>query len=327
MTTVRLEAVLEGHAASVRRLSFSPDGASIAAADDEGGVRVWDIANGTSRELPTDHRRSMSLALSQSAGFLAIAGPPAPSSLWDVARAQIVATLPRPGAGTVGLAARRDDEGFGIAMQQKVQLWEAPSGSVSTLALARVPNDGLYYIEALAFSLNGSALATGSTSTSWERGSDTPFESVRLWELPGGKLLRTFPATPPMHALTFSPGGGMLAAAGPYEGPQELHVWAVATGESLATLQVDGVRGWIRDIAFSSDERYLVIAMTQPRQQEANLLRLEPIGGHHHGGKLVLTLLSVLPHTARVALSPTGDRVATIDSSDEHVVRIWRISP
>ena len=324
MSAVRLETVLEGHTAQVRSLAFSPDGATLASAADDGTVRVWDVERGTSQRLLMNHRGRLTLALSRGGRFLACANASVPPSLWDAATGRSLGTLPGPGAGVAELAPLRDREGFGVAMHQRVLIWDAPSGDVTPLAMERFPHDELFYVEALAFSRDGTSLATASTSMSWERGSGTPFESVRLWEMPSGKLRRTLHRTPPMGGLRLSPSGRMLAATGPRESPNELYVWAVASGDSLATLRLIPGGGWFRDIAFSPDERFVVMGVTHSDREEVSLLVMESSAPSNPEEKQVVTLLPLRTPAEQLALSETGTRLATVAGDGDYAVRVWQ---
>ncbi|HET6881794.1 MAG TPA: PQQ-binding-like beta-propeller repeat protein [Pirellulales bacterium] len=107
------------------------------------------------------------------------------------------------------------------------------------------------FIEDAVFSPDGRMLATASGN---QHG------TINLWELPSGRLVRRF-AIPPHeqnhpwpHAIAFSPDGDKLLA-GDTRGA--LHLWAVASGEDLYS--VEACSGWpgATAVAFSPDGQWI----------------------------------------------------------------------
>lgn len=326
MSAVRLETTLDGHTAPVRSLAFSRDGGTLATAADDGTTRVWDIQRANCRVIVTDHRGPLTLSLSHAGMALATAGPHEPLRLWHVASGRTLSTLPRPGGGLATFASVPDRESLAIAMEQRLLLWEVPSGAVTTLALERFPNDDLYYVHSLMFSPDGRTLATASTSIGWERGSLTSFESVRLWDIPSGRLKRTLPPTPPMGALAFSPNGALLAGGqGSQEFPHEVHVWDVASGRSLASLSAAAVGAWVDAVAFASDGRVLAIAVAGFPPGRASILLLDLAAAFGHRNELLVTRLPLDRPATRLAISPDGNHVASGGDPNDHAVRLWSL--
>jgi WD40 repeat protein len=97
---------------------------------------------------------------------------------------------------------------------------------------------------AIAFSADRKLLATGGPT-------------IRLWELPAGRELRSFPGAPQMHVLTFSADGKLLAAM---DGERSggVRLWDVARGQEIASSF--GQRGSIQSLACSADGRTLYSA-------------------------------------------------------------------
>jgi hypothetical protein len=105
-----------------------------------------------------------------------------------------------------------------------VKLWDLATGKLLH-ALAPLP-DGPEEHEAVAFSPDGKLLAAGGD----------PSADVRLWEVAGGRPLRTFAdrwVVEKTHALAFSPDGRRLVTGGDR---RLLRLWDVATGRVVRTL-------------------------------------------------------------------------------------------
>jgi WD40 repeat protein len=107
----------------------------------------------------------------------------------------------------------------------------------------------------MAFSPDGRLLATGwAAERSGPRDAST--DSVRLWDVATGKLVRSLcPARAAPAFLVFSPGGELLATSGDWKRPPQL--WDVATGKEVRKLagHDDPQRDWseFNPVAFSPD--------------------------------------------------------------------------
>ncbi|MFO0852553.1 MAG: serine/threonine-protein kinase [Gemmataceae bacterium] len=139
-----------------------------------------------------------------------------------------VAVLPR-----TGVVASRGEGGT-------VVVWDTATGRELTRLSAHAQT-----VEALAFSPDGTHLATGSTD-----------KTVRVWDWRTGQLVHTMAdAQGAIRGLAFSPDGRTLAIAGD---DRAVRLWRTDTGLELLTL--DDHPGPVRRVAFSSDGRLLVAA-------------------------------------------------------------------
>jgi len=168
-------------------------------------------------------------------------------------------------------------------------------------------------VTAIAFSPDGRLLAAGGRDN-----------TVRLWEVSTGRLVRVMPALSGYRALAFSPDGAAVAS------PRG--VWEVATGKlrTLTTLTNLG-----EAIAFSPDGRWLAaLGLShspggfQPRiglvevatgQEILNLAAGEVATGQE------LLNLAAGPVKARrsIAFSPDGRRLAS--TSMDNTVTLWEV--
>jgi hypothetical protein len=175
---------------------------------------------------------------------------------------------------------------------------QAPGTREDAVALLEDPKP----VVAVAFSPDGSMLATGSDWMGWTG-------HVRLWSVTSGRELRRLSPgwTSGVSGLAFSSNGAQLAAGGT---DGVVHVWHVRTGNKLARL---GRRSWVNNtdaIAFSPDVSRLATGGNDKAVRVWNAA----------SGQQLLKI----PHNTNVhaiAFSPDGNRLAT--AADDKTTRVW----
>jgi WD40 repeat protein/serine/threonine protein kinase len=198
-------------------LEFSRDGTRLAVGAETGETKVWDPVSGAA---VCTHRGPD--------GLVAAVALSADGSL--------AATAHEPKEFT---AIRHGQAPGGKPIPVAVQVWDAKTGR--DLRTLSGHANGVYRI---AFSPDGRLLATES------------YQSVRLWDLTTGSLVRELDAkamvSSASDALLFSPVGDLLATAG----GQVVQLWDVASGRSVGVLAGHS-RGLFGGVAFSPDQTRL----------------------------------------------------------------------
>lgn len=195
--------VLNGHAAAVTAIGFTPDAATLVTGSLDGTLRFWDGRSGASQAvLPAHEGGVLSAALSADGAWLASAGFDGAVKVWQTADRRLLRTLPggrariafHPREPIVAVAAEaRRDEGPG-----QVELYDCRTG---TRQLELGGSGGC-----IAFSPDGQWIATSRNTGELEG-------QVAVWEVASGHLRRSFPLTR-VEALLFSPDGRSLLASG-----------------------------------------------------------------------------------------------------------------
>ncbi len=133
---------------------------------------------------------------------------------------------------------------------------------------------------------------------------------IKIWSVPSGVEVRTITGHPgPVRGVAFSPDGALVFAAGE-GGPENAHVWDVATGASVAAFRVGaGVRAvdYARagDIALTGDEAGHVVVWSMP------------------GGTRVRSLDGHTKPVWTVKLSADGQRA--LSGSEDGTLRLWNV--
>jgi WD40 repeat protein len=150
---------------------------------------------------------------------------------------------------------------------------------------------------ALAFSPDGQSVAAGIEN------------EVRLWSVPGGRLLRTMAGHGEhVRALAFAPDGKRLVSG---DAGGLLRLWDPATGKGLWQPAAEGHRADITAAAFTQDGSVLYTgdSVGEVRAWEPRSGR--PLGGAWQQGKWVTGL----------AVSPDGRRLAAASYHGESCIR------
>jgi WD40 repeat protein/transcriptional regulator with XRE-family HTH domain len=274
LTTQSTAALLESSgAASVARIddsagivqwtALSPDRRLLAAAGDDGTLRLWDVTRPGRPTLITDLVAAHSQVPLYAAAFspdgkvLAAAGVGGVIRLWTVSGSKLTAAgrLPDGVGGTVFSLAFSPDSGTLAAGSSNgtVRLWRVtdpvrPATDGAPLAVAGT------YPNSVAFSPDGRTLAAG-----------TEAGTVLLWRVPAAARLAAGSAPAPLAGtplhgpednvvtgVAFSPDGQELAAASK---DGNVYLWRLPGGRAVADGKLTGATNWVNTVAFSPDGR------------------------------------------------------------------------
>jgi WD40 repeat protein len=213
-TTEKIEA-LKGFSDWVRSLAFSPDGRILATGSLDKTVRLWDTEKWRLLRTLQHDAEVDAVAFSPNGATLAV-GTRAPSRL----------------------------------AQPEVRLWDAESGNLTRT----LPGYSGSIVQSLAFSQDGSLLATGSGGLD-ARG--TPENTVRVWDTATWQS---------RHSLVDHTAGtvfvGFFSNCRILVGvnSQTVRLWDAQTGEVLRTVaQTKDPSGHFQSVAFAPDRMLLVI--------------------------------------------------------------------
>lgn len=319
-------------------VAFSPDGKFLAMGDNNGEIRLCQVADGRHLLTLKGHTAWVWLVtFSPDGQMLASSSEDQTVKLWDVSTGECLNTL----QGHIGgirsidfsadsciLASGSDD--------QTVKIWDVTTGKClktlqvfdsRVLSVAMSPNSDILAsgsedktvrlwdittgqcletlqghtgsVWSVAFSFDGQLLASGSQD-----------RTIKLWDINSSRCLQTLQGhTGWVNSVAFSVNGEQLASGSE---DQTVKVWDVSTGECLQNLHGNGLRVW--SIAFSSDSRTLASV------HDNQTLKLWDVSS----GRCLKTLQGYSNRVWSVAFSPKETILAS--SSEDRTVKLWDIS-
>lgn len=258
---------LTGHRDTVKTVSFSPDGRTLATGGRDGALRLWDVATGkplAEQQIAEKSTLRFAVRFPSSGNLLATmaGGYDAKVRMWDVSDPR----APRPvGEGIDGVQAfdlASDGRRMVTRSEKELRVWDVGPDAIPTALRVLPLPGGPVKLGDVVFGAGGQVAAV----------SEDGF--VRMWDVSGEPALAAELPLPKwdsynVEAFTLSPNGSKVAIATPgsNSGPSRstlggtVRIWNVADGrERRAVGALTGHVGKVSDIAVSPDGRTVASA-------------------------------------------------------------------
>jgi len=245
-------------ASTVASLTSSSDGKTVALANRNVTVKIWDLKSGKLQaRLPAFRLRATHVLSGTLKGSNtdAIIGGYTDGSLfvWDARTGHLVKTLRNPERTVTAAALSCDGSllAFSLGWQsfthtmetqgvpyQEIQLWDTQNWTLLHTIKLIGHHSG---VASLAFSPDGQTLAGGTNALG--------YDSVRLWDVKSGNEKSQLDQRGSLHpkAIAYSPDGKLLAASS--ESGSGLQIWDLATNSPLLK-NINGASSDVRGVTF-----------------------------------------------------------------------------
>ena len=238
-------AVLDETQGRMDCLAFRPDGKFMAVSGPEGIVRLYDLATLKSPSS-MQHNEILCLAFSPNGKLLAAGDSKGNLRLWNVSsvsKPALVGDWSGHRNGPVwSLAFAPDGETLASGgADHEIKLWNLSGGKQE---LKSTLSGHQHTIRSLAFSPDGKLLASAGFRDN----------TVKLWELPAGKVKHSLEMKGSAMAVAFSPDGKMLLTG---DMAKFARVWKLDGDEPFESLRID-MNGGVAQVAFTSDGKAVV---------------------------------------------------------------------
>ncbi len=300
-------ATLKGHlvkdkAKPVLSASFSPDGKTLATANSDGAVWLWDVAIGARVDQKPQRvilaegidvrSHAVRAVLFSPDGTRLSAGADKTIKLWDVKSGKDLIGFQEHKDNILGLAFSPDGKTLAsTSADGTTRLTETTTGKVvfeTAVQSARILT--------VAFSPDGKSLALANAEP-----------ELLLLDLKTGQVIRRLRGhAREIHSLAISPNGKLLATA---SRDKTIRLWDLASGKELR--QISSSDEAVKSVMFSPDGKLLV---TGGQDKTVRIL-------DHTTGMLVATLTGHTGPVYCVMFSPDGKTIAS--ASEDGTVKLW----
>ena len=306
---------LIGHTYSIKSVSFSPDGNTIASGSLDGTVRLWNIDTG----LLKTFRGDTSISFSPDGKIIATGSEDGTVRLRDVDTGRSIKTLTgtgrvysvsfSPDGNTIASGNNTVNHTVGrfefANWDYPIRLWDANTGrNIKTLT---GHTEG---VNSVRFSPDGNTIASGSDDC-----------TVRLWDANTGKNIKTLTGDTfslGVNSVSFSPDGNTIASinytthrtfGGAEDWEHPVLLWDVNTGRHIKTL-TGHTRG-VNSVSFSPDGNTIASGSAD------DTVRLWDVNTGRH----IRTLIGHTSSVFSVSFSPDGNTIASGSADD--TIRLW----
>jgi WD40 repeat protein len=289
--TLRLQHTWHGHMSAIQSVAFSPDDRYLAAAGDD-GVRVWDVASRSLRQvIPSFGERVWCVAFSPDGRILATSGRNGAVRLYEFRTAQPHKAFPRKPSRVHTIVAMSPDGQIAATPldSHSIQTWKVATGELGPACIGHRNN-----MMGMWFDRHGKTLLTTSLD-----------HTARIWDIATGKQL-----VPPLrHPAPFGFGGaispdGSIAVT---VCTDRARFWNTSSGEELKEVSLGERLGFV---AFSPEGRTLAV-------RNRDFVDIWDLQTHHS----LHTLNGSKSIGGPFWFSPDGTRLAAWNG--EGTIKIW----
>lgn len=322
---------------SMMAIALSPDGALLTAADKNGEIHLWRIADGQQILTLRGHKTAAwSVAFSPDNQWVASSGEESSIRLWDISTGQIFRVLSGHTTTVWSLAFTPNGQTLVSGSEDfAVNLWDINTGALvkslrghagCILAVAASPDNQLVASGSADGTVRVWSIATGSLlcllqghagsvrSVAFSPDSRTLVSSgidqtIRIWDLASASSSQILSGhTGSVWTVAFSPAGDTLASGGE---DGTIRLWDVTTGHILKTLQ--GHTSWVTSVCFKPDGQMLVSGSLD------QTIRLWDT----HIGQSLKTFRGYINWAQSVTFVLSEHAQHLVSSHTDHHIRVW----